>query len=110
MKLLFDENLSPQLATLLNDIFPQSAHVDRVSLGSAPDSSVWEYAKAHGYLLVSKDSDFHERSLLHGYPPKVVWIKRGNCSTREIEALLRDAVGDIQAMAGDLRFAFLILL
>ncbi len=48
MKLLFDENLSPQLATLLNDIFPQSAHVDRVGVGSAPDSSVWEYAKAYG--------------------------------------------------------------
>ena len=64
MKLLFDENLSPRLPTLLDDVFPQSAHVDRVGLGSAPDSSVWEYAKANGYLIVSKDSDFHESSLL----------------------------------------------
>lgn len=60
-------------------------------MGSTPDSSVWEYVNAHGYLLVSKDSDFHERTLLHGYPPKVVLIKRGNCSTSEIETLLRDA-------------------
>ncbi|MGQ0593805.1 MAG: DUF5615 family PIN-like protein [Gammaproteobacteria bacterium] len=109
MKLLFDENLSPRLVTLLNDVFPQSAHVDRAGLGSAPDSSVWEYARANGYLIVSKDSDFHERSLLHGYPPKVVWIKRGNCSTRQIEALLRQAVGNILAMADDPQFAFLIL-
>ncbi|MGH8520908.1 MAG: DUF5615 family PIN-like protein [Gammaproteobacteria bacterium] len=110
MKPLFDENLSPRLATLLNDVFPQSVHVDRLGLGSARDSSVWEYAKANGYLIVSKDSDFHERTLLNGHPPKVVWIKRGNCSTRQVEALLRQAVGDILAMAGDPQFAFPILL
>jgi len=110
MKLLFDENLSPRLVNLLNDVFPHSAHVDRVGLGSAPDSSVWEYAKANGYLIVSKDSDFHERSLLQGYPPKVVWIKRGNGSTRQIEALLRHAGGDIEAMVDDPQSAFLILL
>ena len=69
MKLLFDENLSPRLPTLLDDVFPQSAHVDRVGLGSAPDSSVWEYAKANGYLIVSKDSDFHESSLLMAILP-----------------------------------------
>lgn len=110
MKLLFDENLSPRLPTLLDDVFPQSAHVDRVGLGSASDSSVWEYAKANGYLIVSKDSDFHESSLLNGYPPKVVWIRRGNCSTRQVETLLRHSGADIQAMANDPQIAFLILL
>lgn len=110
MRLLFDENLSPRLPTLLDDVFPQSAHVDRVGLGSASDSSVWEYAKANGHLIVSKDSDFHESSLLHGYPPKVVWIRRGNCSTRQVETLLRHSGTDIQAMANDPQIAFLILL
>ena len=74
MKLLFDENLSPRLVPALADLFPESAHVDRLSMGGEPDPVIWEYAKRHGYVLVSKDSDFHERSLLYGHPPKVVWI------------------------------------
>ena len=82
MKLLFDENLSPRLVAALADLFPESAHVDRLGMGGEPDPVIWEYAKCHGFVLVSKDSDFHERSLLYGHPPKVVWIRRGNCSTR----------------------------
>ena len=34
MKLLFDENLSPQLVAVLSDIFPDSAHVDRLGMGA----------------------------------------------------------------------------
>ncbi|MGH8116275.1 MAG: DUF5615 family PIN-like protein [Rhodanobacteraceae bacterium] len=70
MKLLFDENLSPKLAMALADLFPDSTHVHRVGLGSAPDTEVWVFARTHGFTLVSKGSDFHELSLLRGYPPR----------------------------------------
>ena len=63
MKLLFDENLSPKLAAALADVFPESIHVDRAGLGGGSDDEVWEYAYQHGFTLVSKDSDFHEKSL-----------------------------------------------
>ncbi len=110
MKLLFDENLSPRLVSLLADIFPDSQHVDRVGLGAAPDSSVWEYARQHRFTIISKDSDFHETSLLRGSPPKVIWIKRGNCSTRDIEAMLRDRVDRIRVLLDDPEATYLILL
>lgn len=110
MKLLFDENLSPKLVTALARVFPDSAHVHRIGLGGASDIEVWQHARAHGYTLVSKDSDFHELSLLQGYPPKVVWIRRGNCTTRQIEALLRDNAAQIEAMRDDPQAAFLLLL
>jgi predicted nuclease of predicted toxin-antitoxin system len=64
VRLLFDENLSPKLV----GCFPGSAHVDRVGLGSESDSDVWEYAKAHGFILASKDSDFYDKSALYGHP------------------------------------------
>ena len=51
---------------------------------------VWAYAAEHRFVIVSKDADFHQRSFVLGHPPKVVWIRRGNCSTAEIEAILRD--------------------
>lgn len=110
MKLLFDENLSPKLVEALADIFPESAHVDRLGMGSADDDKVWQYARQHAFTLVSKDSDFHEKSLLHGTPPKVVWIRRGNCTTRQIEILLRDMAGHITNMNDDPEAAYLILL
>lgn len=109
MKLLFDENLSPKLVPRLADVFPDSAHVDRVGLGSEPDSVVWEYAKTYGYILVSKDSDFHERSLLYGYPPKVVWIRRGNCSVRQIELILRNKFSQIERLEADESLTYLMV-
>jgi predicted nuclease of predicted toxin-antitoxin system len=72
MKLLFDQNLSPRLVRLLADIYPESIHVREVGLHDADDSAIWQYAKAHGHAIVSKDSDFQQRSLLHGSPPKFI--------------------------------------
>ena len=58
MKLLFDQNLSPRLPLLLSDIYARSVHVREVGLRDADDATIWEYAKAQGYTIVSKDSDF----------------------------------------------------
>jgi predicted nuclease of predicted toxin-antitoxin system len=88
MKLL-DENLSPRLVESLSDLYPGSEHVDSLGLGGSDDGTVWNYAKAHRFAIVSKDSDFAERSVLERQPPKVIWIRLGNCSTGEIEAVLR---------------------
>jgi predicted nuclease of predicted toxin-antitoxin system len=89
MKLLFDQNLSPRLPRLLADIYVGSVHVREVGLRDADDATIWDYAKAHGYVLVSKDSDFQQRSLLDGAPPKFVWLRVGNCTVARIEGLLR---------------------
>ncbi|HJZ82830.1 MAG TPA: DUF5615 family PIN-like protein [Pyrinomonadaceae bacterium] len=89
MKLLFDQNLSPRLPRLLADIYPESVHVSEVSLGEATDSDIWDYAKANGFAIVSKDTDFQQRSLLLGAPPKFIWLRVGNCTVKRTEDLLR---------------------
>lgn len=89
MRLLFDQNLSPRLVDRLEDIYRNSVHVAEVDLDRALDRDVWEYAREHELAVVTKDADFEERSVLHGFPPNVVWIRRGNCRTKEIEDLLR---------------------
>ena len=73
----------------LADLYPGSDHVHNLGLGGAPDSEVWDYAKVHGFEIVSKDSDFAERSVLEEDPPKIIWIRLGNCSTADVERLLR---------------------
>lgn len=60
-------------------------------------------------MIVSKDSDFHQVSFLRGAPPKVVWIRRGNCTTANIEALLRSRRSEIFAFGADTEAAFLAL-
>jgi predicted nuclease of predicted toxin-antitoxin system len=109
VKLLFDQNLSFKLVRRLADLYPDSAHVRDVGLASGDDSVVWDYAKAQGFVIVSKDSDFYQRSLVTGHPPKVVWIRRGNCSTADIEDILRRHAGDLLAFESDASASFLIL-
>jgi predicted nuclease of predicted toxin-antitoxin system len=92
MKLLFDENLSPKMVEALADLFPDSVHVDRIGLGGGSDDDVWRYAQDNCFILVSKDSDFYEKSILYGHPPKVMWIRRGNCTNRQIQLLLRNKI------------------
>ena len=91
MKLLFDENLPPRLVELLADIYPGSLHVHQCGLGASDDSAIWEYARKSGLAIVTKDSDFQERSILLGSPPKVIWLRTKNCSGARIEFLLRTA-------------------
>lgn len=91
MKLLFDENLSLRLVELLADAYPESEHVHHLGLGSGADEQVWSHAKAHGFTIVSKDSDFADLSVLKGAPPKVIWIRLGNCTTASVEMLLRNS-------------------
>jgi predicted nuclease of predicted toxin-antitoxin system len=95
VKLLFDENLSPKLVVSLADAYAGSEHVHACGLGGAADDAVWIYAREGGFAIVSKDADFAERSSLYGSPPKVIWLRGGNCSTAEIETLLRNAQTEI---------------
>lgn len=89
MKLLFDQNLSWRLPTHLADIFPESSHVREVDLKESEDLNIWEFAKEQNFVIVSKDKDFQERSLVYGYPPKVIFLRVGNCKVKLIEDLLR---------------------
>ena len=60
------------------------------------DRQVWQYAKTNGFTIVTKDGDYNDLLILSGFPPKIIWIRRGNCSTNEIENILRMHYLDIQ--------------
>ena len=96
MKLLLDENLPRSLCRTLAARFPGITHVHDVGLTSSPDEQVWEFARTGGYTLVSKDSDFNQLSFLRGAPPKVVWVRLGNCSTTEICEVLTASVDVVE--------------
>ncbi len=99
MRLLLDQNVSPKLVETLSELFPESVHTQNVSLNSASDEEVWAFAKANNLIILTKDSDFAERSLLFGFPPKIIWIRKGNCSTKDIEKILKDNFEEIRMLS-----------
>ncbi len=109
MNLLSDENLSPKLARLLGDLFPDSVHVRDVGLNAADDPLVWKYAQENVLIICSNDLDMHQRSFVLGHPPKIVWVRLGNCSTSDVETLLRRHYGAMEAFDVDEYASFLAL-
>jgi predicted nuclease of predicted toxin-antitoxin system len=109
VKLLFDHNLSPKFVQLLADISPHSNHLFLIGLDQAPDRDMREYALREGFIVVTKDSDYSELCQWLGFPPKVIWIRRGNCRTSDIEQLLRDRLADIEDLNASLTIGTLTL-
>lgn len=98
VKLLFD-HISPSLINCLQDLYPDSNHVYRLGLDRVPDTEVWEYARLEEFLIVTKDADFSDLCILRGFPPKIVWIRRGNCKTVDIETILRNHYDYIEELS-----------
>ncbi|MCC7117720.1 MAG: DUF5615 family PIN-like protein [Anaerolineales bacterium] len=99
--LLFDQNISPKLVERLADIYPDSAHVSMLGLDHALDTEIWQYAHDHDYIIVTKDADFSELGVIRGFPPKIIWIRKGNCSTQAIELILRTNFDAIKFASAD---------
>lgn len=109
VKLLFDQNLSFKLVAELAREFPGSVHVRDLGMARAADPTVWAHAAANEFAIVSKDVDFQQRALLMGHPPKVVWVRLGNCTTADVAALLRKHHATLLAFEADPAAAFIAL-
>jgi predicted nuclease of predicted toxin-antitoxin system len=109
LKLLVDENLAPRLAEQLGDLFPGSVHVTAVGLGSMSDALIWEYAGANQFTFLTKDKDFVSLSLTLGSPPKVVLLQTGNCSTSQIERIIRSNAVRFSEFDNDRKRSLLLL-
>ena len=81
MKRLLDENVSDRIIDRITDLFPGSAHIKSIGLKEADDRMVWDWAKQHGFALASKDTDFYQRAIVFGHPPKFICLRVGNCPT-----------------------------
>jgi predicted nuclease of predicted toxin-antitoxin system len=60
--------------------YPDSSQVVLLGMESATDKEVWQKAKDDGYVIVTRDADFQELSLVWGQPPKVIRLKTLNQS------------------------------
>jgi predicted nuclease of predicted toxin-antitoxin system len=90
VKLLLDENLSRRIVPFIQDTYPDSTQVALIGLEQAKDYVIRQHAIDNGYVIVTQDADFYEMSLIHGQPPKIIWLKTGNQSKTAMIKTLRD--------------------
>ena len=80
MKLLLDENLSRRIVPFIQELYPNSTQVALAWLEHTDDKIIRQYAIDNGFVIVTKDADYFDMSVLYGQPPKIVWLKMGNQS------------------------------
>ena len=109
MKLLLDQNLSRRIPGFIGDLVPGSDHVASRGLDCVSEEEVWNFAAKEGFAIVSKDSDFHQMSLVRGFPPKIVFLKIGNCPTDLIVSVIRKHEHDFKEFDADGTASLLIV-
>jgi len=87
--ILVDDNLSYRIASVLKDSFNGIIHVSNAGLDGVDDSLIWEYATNNKLHILTKDRDFNDIQQVKGFPPKIIWLRIGNSSTKEIVKILK---------------------
>lgn len=90
MKLLFDQNISYRLIKQISTFYPNAKQVKELGLENSTDFEIFQFAKKNDFTIVTFDSDFFDLNTLHGFPPKIVWIRTGNTTTKNLFVLLQD--------------------
>ena len=90
-----------KLVARLSDMFPGSSQTRLLHLSRTNDPQLWLIAKSHGFVFVTKDRDVAELGILRGAPPKIIWLRMGNCRTEIIERTLRTNMEAIEDLVQD---------
>jgi len=90
MKLLLDENISFRVLNSISTVFPGSAHVAKEQTQVRRDAEIFDYARQNEFTILTFDEDFYELQLMHGYPPKIIWLRFGNSSNLKVISKLLD--------------------
>lgn len=101
MPLLFDQNISFRVIREISSNFPGSKQVREIGLEGKKDLEIWKWAKQQGFTIVSFDSDFVDLSIILNFPPKVIWLRLGNSSTKNIARQLIERKEDIHMFLSD---------
>jgi predicted nuclease of predicted toxin-antitoxin system len=95
LKLLFDQNISPKVVKQLASVFEDSQQVRHVGLEDSSDFKIFDFAKKHDFVIVTFDSDFIDLNILKGAPPKIIWIRSQNQTTKNVAKILKDNIIEI---------------
>ena len=90
MKILLDQNISYRLVKIISQQYPDAKQVRELGLENATDIEIFEFAGKNGYTIVTFDSDFCDLNNLKGFPIKVIWLRTGNTTTKNLAGIFRN--------------------
>ena len=97
---LIDNQLPVGLVGHLQTHELNTIHVSDCGLERASDQEIWDYAKTHNCVIVSKDEDFFHLSGKDLSGPPLVWVRLGNCRNPVLFAAFDDVLSHLlQAIA-----------
>ena len=109
-RLPLDENISWRLAAHLRPHCAVVLHVRDVQLDNSPDTSIWRYARQHGYDVITKDENFLRLVLAEGFPPRVVAVQNAQVPVARLAEFLLARLPQIASFLGEqTEFGFLQL-
>ena len=109
MKLLLDQNLSRRILPAIEAEFPNSTHVVHLGMDRDDDLNIWNHALNEDFVIVTKDKDFLQRSVLVGHPPKIIHLTLGNCLAQKIADLILKEKGQLKAFGKHPSKSYLLL-
>ncbi len=95
MKFLVDANLPPGLATWLREHGHEATHISNHPGLGPDDRALFEFARQHGYVLMTKDDDFAALATLLDEPAAVVWLRLGNATNSALRNWLEPLLPEI---------------
>jgi predicted nuclease of predicted toxin-antitoxin system len=79
-----DAQLPPGLAAWIVEQGHEAQHIFDLEGQAAPDNHVWLTAIQRDAIIISKDRDFVEWALTRMPSTKVVWVRIGNATNRNL--------------------------
>lgn len=95
MKFLVDANLPPGLAAWLSEQSHEAIHVNNQPGLALDDRAIFEFARRHGYIIITKDEDFAALATLDDRPAAVVWVRFGNATNAKLRTWLEPVLPEI---------------
>ncbi|NBB78262.1 MAG: hypothetical protein GVY36_02280 [Verrucomicrobia bacterium] len=88
MNFLIDVQLPGTLVRWLNERGHDALHALDLGLGQADDRKIWEIAAREKQIVISKDEDFFILATRPEDMGSLLWLRFGNCRTRDLLATL----------------------
>lgn len=89
MKFLIDQNISFRIIPLISTQFKNCHHIKEFDLINKNDSEIFEYAKKNNFdAIITSDEDFYNIVQISKPPPKIIWLRTGNVSTKYLSDVL----------------------
>jgi predicted nuclease of predicted toxin-antitoxin system len=78
MKILVDMNLSPDWVEVLRESVSQAVHWSAIGSSNAADTTITEYARREGFVILTQDMDFGAILAASGdISPSVILLRAG---------------------------------